>query len=66
MEDANQKLALRTALFACVGTAGQRCTSTRRILLQSTIARDFLEKLKAAYAQVKIGHPLDEGVLCGP
>lgn len=66
MDDADQKLALRTALFACVGTAGQRCTSTRRLLLHSSIAEDFLGKLKEAYAQVKVGHPLDEGVLCGP
>lgn len=66
MDDANQTLALRTALFACVGTAGQRCTSTRRLLLHSSIASEFVNKLKQAYAQVKVGHPLDEGILCGP
>ena len=59
-------MAARTVFFGAVGTAGQRCTSTRRLLLHSSIADQFLEQLKSAYAQLKIGNPLDQGVLCGP
>jgi aldehyde dehydrogenase (NAD+) len=65
-EDADLALAARAILFAAVGTAGQRCTSTRRIIMQSGIAADLTERLKRAYAQVTIGNPLDDGVLMGP
>jgi aldehyde dehydrogenase (NAD+) len=65
-EDADLALAARAILFAAVGTAGQRCTSTRRIIMQRGIAADLTERLKRAYAQVAIGNPLDDGVLMGP
>lgn len=66
MPDADLTLASRTVFFGAVGTAGQRCTSTRRLLLHSSIADVFLAQLQKAYSQVKIGNPLDDGVLCGP
>jgi aldehyde dehydrogenase (NAD+) len=66
MDDADQELALRAVLFGSVGTAGQRCTTTRRLILQKGIAAEFTEKLKRAYAQVRIGDPLDESTLMGP
>jgi aldehyde dehydrogenase (NAD+) len=66
MDDANLDLALRAVLFGAVGTAGQRCTSIRRLFLQRGIAARMTEMLKAAYAQVSIGDPLDETTLMGP
>jgi len=66
MDDADQQLALGAVLFGAVGTAGQRCTSTRRLILQKGIASSFVEKLHHAYGQVRIGDPLDEGTLMGP
>ena len=66
MEDANIELALKAVLFGAVGTAGQRCTSTRRVLLHEDVFDDFVSKLEKAYGSVPIGNPLDEGVLMGP
>ncbi len=66
LDDADPELALRAVLFGAVGTAGQRCTSTRRLLLQKGIAASFIERLRAAYAQVRIGDPLDDKTLMGP
>ncbi len=66
MDDANLDLALRGVLFGAVGTAGQRCTTTRRLLLQKGIARSFTDRLVKAYGQVRIGDPLDEKTLMGP
>jgi aldehyde dehydrogenase (NAD+) len=66
MDDADQELALRAVLFGAVGTAGQRCTTTRRLILQKGIAASFTEKLVRAYGQVRIGDPLDESTLMGP
>jgi aldehyde dehydrogenase (NAD+) len=66
MNDANLDLALRAVLFGAVGTAGQRCTSLRRLFLQRDIAGPMTEKLKAAYGQIPIGNPLDESTLMGP
>jgi len=66
MNDANPDLALRGALFGAVGTAGQRCTSVRRLYLQRGIAAEMTQKLKAAYAQIRVGNPLDEATLMGP
>ena len=66
MNDANLDLALRAVVFGSVGTAGQRCTTTRRLLLQRGIAPRMTEALIAAYKQVKIGNPLDETTLMGP
>lgn len=66
LDDADMELALRSVLFAAVGTAGQRCTTCRRLLLHEHIYDRFMAKLVAAYQQVKIGSPFEEGVLCGP
>ena len=66
MDDANIDLALRAVLFGAVGTAGQRCTSTRRLMLHRPIASSFLERLVEGYKQVRIGDPLDENTLMGP
>jgi aldehyde dehydrogenase (NAD+) len=67
LDDANLDLALRAVLFGAVGTAGQRCTSTRRLILQKGIAGPFVERLRNAYAQVRIGDPMeDEKTLMGP
>jgi len=66
MDDANPELVLRAVLFGSVGTAGQRCTTTRRLFLQKGIAAKTTDALMAAYKQVPIGNPLDEGTLMGP
>jgi aldehyde dehydrogenase (NAD+) len=65
-EDADLDLALRAILFGAVGTAGQRCTSTRRIILHTDIAIRLTQRLVEAYEQVRIGDPLDENTLMGP
>jgi len=66
LDDADLDLALRAVVFGAVGTAGQRCTSTRRLILQRGIAANFVDQLTRAYASVKIGDPLDEATLMGP
>ncbi|MDX2149352.1 MAG: aldehyde dehydrogenase family protein [Bryobacteraceae bacterium] len=66
MNDANTDLALRAVLFGAVGTAGQRCTTIRRLFLQRGIAERFTDQLKAAYGQVRIGNPLEASTLMGP
>jgi NAD-dependent aldehyde dehydrogenases len=66
MDDADLKLALAAIVFGAVGAAGQRCTSTRRLFLQSGIAGKLTDALIAAYQQVRIGDPLDESTLMGP
>ena len=53
-------------LFGAVGTAGQRCTSTRRLFLQRGIAERFTGHLVDAYRKVRVGDPLEDGTLCGP
>jgi aldehyde dehydrogenase (NAD+) len=65
-EDANLDLAVRAILFGAVGTAGQRCTSTRRVIVHRSIAPTLADRLVRAYAQVPIGDPLDAGTLMGP
>jgi aldehyde dehydrogenase (NAD+) len=65
-ESADLELALRGILFGAVGTAGQRCTTTRRLMLHRNIARPFLDRLAAAYKTVPIGDPLQDGILMGP
>jgi len=65
-EDANLDLAVRAILFGAVGTAGQRCTSTRRIIMQRNIAAELTARLVKAYQQVPIGDPLQTGTLMGP
>jgi aldehyde dehydrogenase (NAD+) len=66
LDDADLDLALRAVLFGAVGTAGQRCTSTRRLFLQKGIAARFTDRLVAAYKHVRIGDPLEAGTLMGP
>ncbi len=66
MDDADLDLALRAVLFAAVGTAGQRCTTNRRLLLQRGIAGEMKRRLIDAYGSVRIGNPLDPSTLMGP
>ena len=66
MDDADIDLAVRAVLFAAVGTAGQRCTTLRRLLVHEAIADKLISRLTDAYRQVPIGDPLEEGTLMGP
>jgi aldehyde dehydrogenase (NAD+) len=66
LEDADLDLALRAVAFGAVGTAGQRCTTTRRLLLHKKIAAPFTKRLIHAYQSVAIGDPLHEKTLMGP
>jgi len=66
MPDSDLDLALRASLFGAVGTAGQRCTSLRRLYLHSSQYDDFVAKLVAAYKSIQPGSPLEEGTLLGP
>jgi aldehyde dehydrogenase (NAD+) len=66
MDDANLDLAVRATLFSAVGTAGQRCTSLRRLLVHRAIADKMVSRLAEAYKQVSIGDPLEPGTLMGP
>ena len=63
---ANLELALRAAVFGAVGTAGQRCTSTRRIILHESLFDVFRDRLISAYKGLRIGNPLDEKNHVGP
>jgi L-aminoadipate-semialdehyde dehydrogenase len=63
---ADLKLALRGVLFASVGTAGQRCTTTRRLIVHESIYAQFMRLLAEAYEQITIGDPLDPKTLMGP
>ena len=65
-EDANLDMAVRAILFGAVGTAGQRCTSTRRVIAHTAILPALTDRLRKAYAQVRIGDPLAAGTLMGP
>jgi aldehyde dehydrogenase (NAD+) len=65
-EDADLEMAARTILFGAVGTAGQRCTSTRRIIMHKSIASDLTQRILQAYKQVRLGNPIEEGILMGP
>ena len=65
-ETASMNLVVPAIVFGAVGTAGQRCTSTRRIIAHSSIIDDLASKLVSAYRQVKIGDPLDTNTLMGP
>jgi aldehyde dehydrogenase (NAD+) len=60
------KLALVGAVFGATGTTGQRCTSTRRLLVHSSVYESFKTQLISAYQQLKIGNPLEDGVHVGP
>ncbi|HYX73494.1 MAG TPA: aldehyde dehydrogenase family protein [Steroidobacteraceae bacterium] len=65
-ETANLDLAVPAIVFGAVGTAGQRCTSTRRVFAHKAIAAELERRLVHAYAQVRIGDPLESGTLMGP
>ena len=65
-EHADLDLAIPAIVFGAVGTAGQRCTSTRRIIVQESIYDDVKSRLKKGYAQLRIGNPLDESFHVGP
>jgi aldehyde dehydrogenase (NAD+) len=65
-ENANLDLAVPAIVFGAVGTAGQRCTTTRRVLIHRSRAAELERRLIAAYAQVRIGDPLDSDTLMGP
>jgi aldehyde dehydrogenase (NAD+) len=65
-EDADLDLALRATVFGAVGTAGQRCTSTRRIIVHAAIRERFINALMRAYAQVRVGDPRRKETLMGP
>jgi aldehyde dehydrogenase (NAD+) len=64
--DADLDLALRAVLFAAVGTAGQRCTTTRRLFLHKSIAAEMKAKLVKAYGSIRIGDPAEGSTLMGP
>ncbi|HYH20065.1 MAG TPA: aldehyde dehydrogenase family protein [Azospirillum sp.] len=63
---ADLDLAVRAVLFAAVGTAGQRCTTLRRLIVHESVHDALVPRLKDAYAQVTIGNPLEAGTLLGP
>ncbi len=63
---ADLELAVRAILFSAVGTAGQRCTSLRRLIVHTDVYDALLPRLKKAYASVRVGNPLEDGVLVGP
>ena len=65
-ETADLNLAIPAIVFGAVGTAGQRCTTTRRLFVHESRYDDVVQRLIHAYAQVKIGDPLESGVLMGP
>jgi aldehyde dehydrogenase (NAD+) len=66
LEDADLELALRAIVFGSVGTAGQRCTTTRRLLVHKKIRPKLVNRLIEAYEQISIGDPLEPGTLMGP
>jgi aldehyde dehydrogenase (NAD+) len=65
-KDADLEMSLVGAVFGAVGTAGQRCTSTRRLIIHESVYDTFRDKLVNAYKQLKIGNPLDEKINVGP
>ncbi len=65
-ENANLDMSIRGAVFGAVGTAGQRCTSTRRLIIHESIFEEVKGRLKKAYGQLVIGNPLDANNHVGP
>ena len=63
---ADLDLVVRAVLFSAVGTAGQRCTSLRRLIVHESIAEELIGRLRLAYASVPVGDPRDSGTLVGP
>jgi aldehyde dehydrogenase (NAD+) len=64
--DADLNLVLTGALFGAVGTCGQRCTTTRRLIIHEDIYEEVKQKLAKAYGQLRIGNPLDQNMHVGP
>jgi aldehyde dehydrogenase (NAD+) len=65
-EDANLDMAIRSTVFGAVGTCGQRCTSTRRLIVHASRYEEVKSRMLEAYRKLPIGNPLDENVLVGP
>ena len=65
-QHANIDIAIRASVFGAIGTAGQRCTTTRRLIIHESIFDSFTKKLVSAYGQITIGNPLDEKNHMGP
>ncbi|HSF47700.1 MAG TPA: aldehyde dehydrogenase family protein, partial [Burkholderiales bacterium] len=65
-ESADLKLVVPAVIFGAVGTAGQRCTTTRRLIVHESLTDKLIEQLVRGYAQVRIGDPLDPATLMGP
>jgi aldehyde dehydrogenase (NAD+) len=63
---ADLEMAIRAIVFGAVGTAGQRCTSTRRLIIQEEVYDEVKQRLKGIYQSIKIGNPLDPDTLVGP
>ncbi|HKE36351.1 MAG TPA: aldehyde dehydrogenase family protein [Candidatus Baltobacteraceae bacterium] len=63
---ADLDLALQAIVFGAAGTAGQRCTTLRRLLIHETVYEELVDKIKSAYARISIGNPLEDGTLVGP
>ncbi len=63
---ADLDLAVRAIVFGAVGTAGQRCTTTRRLIVHERIRGELVQRLKRAYTSLRIGDPLEDGTLLGP
>lgn len=68
MDDADLELVIRSVLFAAIGTCGQRCTTSRRLIIHEKVYDQVVSRLTNAYKSVlgRIGDPLKEGTLCGP
>jgi aldehyde dehydrogenase (NAD+) len=65
-EDADLDLVVRAVLFAAIGTAGQRCTTTRRLIVHRSVSEELVQRLVRAYEQVPIGDPMQKRILMGP
>ncbi len=65
-ETADLKLAARSITFGAVGTSGQRCTSTRRVIAHRSVANELVDLLKRSFAQIKVGDPREPGAVVGP
>lgn len=63
---ADMKLVLRAIIFSAVGTCGQRCTTLRRVIVHNSVYDELTSKLKKYYKTIKIGNPLEDGILIGP
>ncbi|MEY2567966.1 MAG: aldehyde dehydrogenase [Actinomycetota bacterium] len=65
-DNADLDLAVRAIVFAAAGTAGQRCTSLRRLIVERAVHDEVVERVAKAYASLPVGNPLDDGTLVGP